>query len=81
MSYIYSDTERETEEHALPNIQVFYMDDDQALEMAEFGTAYGMDAEAGWYWWSCFPGCMPDGDPMGPFETENEAIADAQNIG
>ena len=33
---------------------------------------------AGWYWWSCFPGCMPDSDPIGPFATEAEALADAQ---
>jgi hypothetical protein len=31
----------------------------------------------GWYWWSCFPGCLPDGDPVGPFETEEEAVQDA----
>lgn len=24
-----------------------------------------------------FPGCMPDGDPSGPFATEQEAIDDA----
>jgi hypothetical protein len=34
--------------------------------------------EPGWYWWACFPGCLPDGDPSGPFATEAEAIADAQ---
>jgi hypothetical protein len=33
----------------------------------------------GWYWWACFPGCLPDGDPAGPFETAKEALADAQN--
>lgn len=33
----------------------------------------------GWYWWSCFPGCLPDGDPMGPFATEAEALADARS--
>lgn len=32
----------------------------------------------GWYWWACFPGCMPDGDACGPFETEQAAIDDAQ---
>lgn len=32
----------------------------------------------GFYYWSCLPGCMPDSDPIGPFETEAEAIADAQ---
>ena len=33
---------------------------------------------AGWYWWTCLPGCMPDSDPIGPFKTEAEALADAQ---
>ena len=45
--------------------------------------------EPGWYWWSCFPGsydpstdpcCLPDGDPSGPFASEADAIADAQDI-
>jgi hypothetical protein len=31
----------------------------------------------GWYWWACFPGCMPDDDPCGPFLTEDAAIASA----
>ena len=34
--------------------------------------------EPGWYWWACFPGCLPDSDPIGPFATEAEALADAQ---
>ncbi len=33
----------------------------------------------GWYWWACFPGCMPDGDPFGPYETEDEAITAAND--
>lgn len=48
-------------------------------QLAKFGTCEA-DAAGGWYWWSCFPGCLPDGDPMGPFETEAEAVADAQDI-
>ena len=35
------------------------------------------DIGAGWYWWPCSPGCMPDGDASGPFLTEEDAIADA----
>lgn len=31
----------------------------------------------GWYWWPCFPGCMPDGDPSGPFPTAEGAYLDA----
>ncbi len=34
----------------------------------------------GWYWWACFPGCLPDSDPHGPFIDEGEAWEDA-NIG
>ena len=32
----------------------------------------------GWYWWSCFPGCLPDSDPEGPFPTEADALDDAR---
>lgn len=32
----------------------------------------------GWYWQACFPGCLPDSAPVGPFATEADAIADAQ---
>lgn len=45
---------------------------------------YGEDADeesvplaAGWYWWACFPGCMPDGEPMGPFADSRQALQDA----
>ena len=71
MGYIYSDQERETEEHALPNVEVF------------FNSGNGFNEEdpspAGFYWQAGFPGCLADGDPVGPFATEAEAIADAQN--
>lgn len=33
---------------------------------------------AGWYYWHCFPGCLPDSEPIGPFDTEGEAMADAR---
>lgn len=33
--------------------------------------------EPGWYWWSCFPGCMPDGEQNGPFPTSEGAYLDA----
>ena len=44
-------------------------------------TAKAVDIEPlprGWYWWPCFPGCLPDNEfPNGPFESEDEAIANA----
>lgn len=32
----------------------------------------------GWYWAWGQIGCLPDGDPIGPFLTEEEAEADAE---
>ena len=37
---------------------------------------YGEPNAPGWYWWSCQPGCIPDSDFFGPFETEEEARDD-----
>lgn len=45
------------------------------------GGTYREDADPtdyeGFYWRACFPGCLPDGDPMGPFPSEQAAIDDA----
>ena len=36
-------------------------------------------ASTGSYWyWPCFDGCLPDGDPIGAYKTEQEAIDAAQ---
>jgi hypothetical protein len=35
--------------------------------------------EPGWYWHPCFPGCLSDGEPVGPFDTSTEAWEDAQS--
>lgn len=43
----------------------------------EFATQDGEPLEPGWYWWACFPGCMPDSDPTGPFPTEDAACDNA----
>ena len=39
--------------------------------------ALGEGWDAGWYWWACHPGCMPDGDPIGPFASSRQALQDA----
>lgn len=64
------------------NIEVFYlspmeaaynsMDADHATEYTPF--------ESGWYWWSCCAGCLPDSEPVGPFESKSEAYRDAVEI-
>lgn len=33
--------------------------------------------ESGWYWQACFPGCLPDGDPFGPFDSALAAYVSA----
>lgn len=51
-------------------------------DMPEAGS-YDMEGNAptpGWYWWPCFPGCMPDGEAIGPFETSEAAYADLDNV-
>lgn len=78
----YSDPKRANDPHALPDIEVFYIDKKEARHQARIAAAFGEDAtgltEAGWYWQACFPGCLPDGEPNGPFATEAEALADAR---
>ncbi len=55
-------------------------------EGSEFGSfevfELGADESPnpGFYWWPCFPGCMPESDPHGPFPTEQDAIEDAQYV-
>ena len=70
---IYSDPKREKEEHALPNVEVFFYTD-----YNHDVRCLGYDLEPGYYYWDCFPGCMPDSEPWGPYETEQKAIEAAQ---
>lgn len=69
---VYSDETRQDEPTALPDVEVF------------IGSEYGGDLEdepleaSKYYYWYCFPGCLPDSEPIGPFSTENAAIEDAR---
>jgi hypothetical protein len=78
MAQAYSDPTRADDPHALPNIEVFHVTEavSTLMETCFVDPCPG----PGWYWWPCFPGCLPDSDPMGPFGTEAEALADAQDI-
>jgi hypothetical protein len=33
----------------------------------------------GWFYWHCFPGCLPDSNAVGPFETQAKALEDARS--
>ncbi len=71
----YSDPSREDDAHALPDIEVWCHDGSDDITDDE-----GEPMPAGFYWWSCFPGCLPDSEPFGPYDTEAEALADAQDL-
>lgn len=103
---IYSDPEREKDEHALPDVEVFQLTAIEAAEMDEemvyeylkrpewkyrLATMNRKDRESmlavmveeqgiqgGWFWQACMPGCLPDGNAVGPFKTKDEAIADCR---
>jgi len=38
----------------------------------------GEGVTGGWFYWYCFPGCLPDSDAYGPFDSYAEALKDAQ---
>lgn len=60
--------------HQLPgvgSVEIFY----------RYKSSPHVDQDGEWpadgiYWQACFPGCLPDGDPMGPFDTPFNAYED-----
>jgi hypothetical protein len=80
MAQVYSNPKRANDPHALPNIETFYVGtQDDTPQCPQDEDAATHRDHIGWYWQARFPGCLPDGEPEGPFATEAEAIADAQS--
>lgn len=80
--FVYTDEEREESTWALPNVEVFYLSEGDAADFWGQNDLVNADnmPEAGWYFWFCFPGCLPDSDPFGPFATEDAAIEAARDM-
>jgi hypothetical protein len=81
----YSDPKRASSPTSLPDVEVFFVRRPNGLDgLAYIGEMIVDDSQTeeplteGWYYWYCLPGCLPDSEPMGPFDTRDEAIADAQ---
>jgi hypothetical protein len=55
------------------SFEVFYADAQHGRQL----PAGESPTLLGWYWQACFPGCLPDGEAVGPFDTALEAYADA----
>src|SRR5262249_32935710 len=81
---IYSNPEREQDPHALPDVEVFYVSEQQAAEnsmqMDNCEENWCPCCEPGWFWKSAFPGCLRDGDLMGQLETKEDAIEKVKEI-
>jgi hypothetical protein len=58
----------EIDPHTGATIEIFFAD---RLFAESFGAR-----DAGWFWWSCQPRCLPD-QPRGPFPTSYTAYRDA----
>lgn len=67
----YADPARESVPNALPDAEVFYEDRPDALDHYD---------GPGWYWWFCYPGCMPESEATGPFESEEMAIKNCRAV-
>lgn len=94
MAQHYSDPKRASDPHALPDVEVFQarvgVCDEGHDQPFNSASKYGCVVEGcdsldvadrgkeGWFYWFCLPGCLPDSDPTGPFETEQEALEDAR---
>jgi hypothetical protein len=78
----YSDPRRESDPHALPDLEVFYHNHEDAIFLVNGTHPTYLDGDCpgtGWYWQACFPGCLPDGDANGPFDSADSALADARS--
>lgn len=90
MSQFYSDPSREHDDYALPDCETFLHTHAKrercALNAGHKAELYGeciVDDEgdclgSGWYYQYCFPGCLPDSEPSGPYDTERAAIKAAR---
>lgn len=75
----YLNPEREQDPYALPDAETFQFPEDFPASVTRINNGSGdLELKPGWYWWACFPGRLPDGEPIGPFETEALAISNAQ---
>lgn len=66
MSQHYSNPDRAKEPHSLPDMETYHLTSDEA------------GGSGGWYYHYCFPGCLPDSDPFGPYRSEAEALEAAR---
>ncbi len=77
MTYEYVNIERENDPHALPDVEIYELVYPEKRVHQEFGGE-SVWMETGWYYQYGFPGCLPESDPFGPFDTAEEALEEAR---
>jgi hypothetical protein len=55
------------------SVEIFFAD-------RAVARSFGM-SDAGWFWWTCQSGSLPEGEPNGPFATSYTAYRDALDGG
>jgi hypothetical protein len=55
------------------HIEVFHFNGKPVAEGDCWHDADGNVLPAGWYYWTCSPSCLPESEPMGPYDSEDEA--------
>ena len=90
MSYEYTDPKRANEDYALPDVDVFDIDEytqpnghilGAEMKITKRGLIFTEPewwTGKGYYYAYGFPGCLWDSDPIGPFETYEKALEDAR---
>ena len=56
-----------------------YSDPSRADEPHHLPDCVVFQTRDGWFWQSQMPGCLPDSEPLGPFDTRQAAIDDCQD--
>ena len=74
----YSDESRANDKWSLPDCEVFELTAEEAAELGDYETVGAGAVSGGWFYRYCFPGCLPESPPFGPFESRDAAIADAR---
>jgi hypothetical protein len=83
----YSNPKRQQDPYSLPDVEIFwvvkgewgYTPDGDRCDMTSPCSRCRdgcTPCAEGYYWWYCFPGCLPDSEPHGAFPTEELALAD-----
>jgi hypothetical protein len=76
MPYHYENPKDARKLHKLPNIWIDYFTEEELREACPEME----HSEGGYMYCFCFPGCLPDSDWFGPFDSEEAALKNARQL-